>query len=188
MINIINKFFQLYENDQIEINWDKSNMSFNFQDGSKSMSLIIDDLNDSSSESDEEFEESDVVNTFFAIMTNMISEYFNDEILNGDVEQEINNFIKEQVPQETISNINMNIFLDNNISGERLSNVDYEILSKRSKEDILKINGYTTKIRIQTNNRLQENKSLELELKLSELDEIIETLNEAKDALKKLNV
>lgn len=186
MIKIIEKFFDLYKNNLIDINWNKTNMSFNFTDGPKILSRIIDDLNGSVVEDESKIDESDVVNAFFAIMSNRISEYYNEEVIDKEINEEISSYIDEFVENDTLTHIRTNIFLDNNIYNNRLKNIKHEILTKRSTDNISKINGYTTKIIFETVDNQREENSFLLELKLEEIEEVITELRIAKENIEKL--
>lgn len=185
MINIIAKFFALYENHKIYISWDKANLSFNLENGPQSMDQILEDLNNDE-DKDNLFEEKDIVNVFFAIIANRISNFYDEDVIDEELDSEIDEYINENVDKETLKKIETDIFFDNNIFNNRLNKINYEILTKRDLDDIQEIKGYTANISFFLENRKEQDEKFEIELKLSELDEMITELSKIKSSLERL--
>lgn len=180
MKNIIKSFFELYEKGFLIVNWEKTNLGFRFKDDSISMELLINDLYNTLDDEEVEIDKKEVVNTYFSIMMNRINDSFNKDFFIEGEDGSINEYINENIKPELVAEISNDIFLDNNINGDRLSNVASEILSKRDNKNIDIIKDYTAVISLEINKKPEDTKVVNIELTEKEIDTLIELLQETK--------
>lgn len=187
MNSIIEKFFDLFEEDLISLNWNKSNISFSLVNGSRTMDKIVQEINKGISEEDDSISEREIVEAFFAIMTNRVGRYYQDDVANNEDDNKITEYIETSVNSEILKEINKNIYFDNSILNNRFEDIKYEIITKRDSNDLNNIKGYTARLVLENLDVQRDKNIFELELKLNELEKIINTLTKAKEDIDYLN-
>lgn len=185
MNNIIDLFFELYEDDRLNVNWKSNNPSFRFKNEILPINNILNIINESNGKDKKDesdlVSEDELVNYIFIIINNMLNIYYDrtDNIDETDkyIQTIINNTIKDEL-KEAIEN---DIFLDNNIQGNRLNIIQTEIMTKRDEDEVEKINGYTSKITLETVDSHKEITQFNIELKKTELENFIDKLSKLND-------
>lgn len=130
-------------------------------------------------------DEEQFVETVFKIIdiaksiTTGTAELLKEEIEDDYIDLVNNYFLQDQSIKNTIST-------DSLITQDYIGNIEYEILTKRNRQNVSEILGYTLQLKIEIKNSTQDTKRIVCELSKDEVSKLIEILQGAIEDIKLL--